>query len=297
MIGRLSLTVWILAASLHAGEESGSGKEPPRKENEPRQEGGEGTTTTDNLPPLEKLLELNSAAIFGGKVKLNGSLFEVVFDTDGEVQSGFEGNGIIDSKSQQMTGSNRNFIVQEKKDGVEKLIPGLAAVGMGEGHWVSRFPVKGKTWVEFGFRVPNLITQESSFRLRVNWEKGVGYETSFFQSIAFVAGGVPKTNVMTDIKEYRRAPSRWFPRKKESVKVEYGIREGSCVVRMNGKEMVSVPKVADKGGRVSIAYRKLLFTIDSMKISGELDRAWCEKRIAELQKEGKLKVAEGGEGK
>ena len=298
MIGRASamklpVAAGILAAGLLAAQENDKAKPAPEKEDAPARDADEGKTTTGDLPPLERLLQLNSAAIFGGKLKLDGDRFEVVFDADGAVKAGFDGKGIIDSKSEEMTGANRNFIIEEKKDGVEKLIPNLAAVGIGEGQWVSRFPVKSKTWVEFGFRVPNLITQESGFRLRVNWDKGVGYETSFFQSIAFVAGGAPKTSVMTDFKEYRRAPSRWFPRKKASVKIEYGIRDGDCVVLMNGKELVKVPKVADKGGRVSIAYRKLLFTIDSLKISGEIDRAWCEKRIEELKKEGKLKVAEG----
>lgn len=285
----------VLAVTLRAGNETPGGEKDAKaggSASGKADKGDDGTTTLAKLPPLEKLLELNSVAIFGGKVKVNGDKLEVIFDGDGLMKAGFEGKGIIDSKNEEMTGANRGFIIQEKKDGVEKLIPGLAALGMGEGTWVSRFPVAGGAWVEFGFRVPNLITQDSNFRLRVNWERNSGYETSFFQNIAYVAGGTPKTSIMTDLKEYRRAPSRWFPRKKESVKVEYGIREGNCVVLMNGKEMVSVPKVADKGGRVAIAYRKLVFTIDNFKISGQLDRAWCEKEIERLKKQGKLKVGD-----
>ena len=83
----------------------------------------------------------------------------------------------------------------------------------------------------------------------------------------------------------------WFQRQREPTKIEFGIRDGRCLVRMGGKEMVSVSKVADKGGKISFMYSKLLFTVDNLKISGKLDREWLKKRLDELKSKKKLKTA------
>ena len=227
------------------------------------------------------------------KIKLIGEDVEIVFDTAGQMKAGFEGKGIVDSKSPEMTGVRR-FIQIDYKDKVEVLVPGICAVGLGDGTWTSRFPIAGKPWVEFGMRVPNLIGPQSNIRVRVNWDKKTGYETSFFNSVSYVSGGLPKACQPTQLKEYQPPAYKWFPRKdkKSGLKVGFGVRDGKCSVSIGSKEVASLSKAFDKGGRVSITFSKLTFTLDNLKISGKLDRKWAESRIEELKKAGTLKLKE-----
>jgi hypothetical protein len=281
-------------------EEEGLGKDA--EEGSEKDAGKDGSEPSDEAPPFEKLLELNGPQIFGGTVKVDGENVEILFNADGQVKAAFEGKGIVDSKSPEMTGSNRRFIRKgDKKDGgqgkekgkeEEKLVPGLCAAGIGDGLWTSKFGFLGDAWIEMGFRVPNILTRQSSFLLRVNWDKGAGYETNFFQSIAYMSKGTPKGLIPNTLPEYKGHPEKWFPRKGDSVKVEFGIKGGQCVLRLKDQDVITLPKVADKGGKISLAFSKLVFTIDNMKISGKVDKAWCEKQLAELKKKGKLKVKE-----
>lgn len=293
LVFRITILLVLPAAWLCGEEKSGSKAAGESGKGEKESDKDKGKTSTElALPPFEKLLELNQKELFGGVLTLKGDSFEVLFNADGHVKSGFEGKGIIDSKSEEMKGSNRRFMhYGDQKDG-EKLLPGLAAVGLGEGQWVSKFSVAGNAWVQMGFRIPNLMNYQSSFKLYVNWKKGSGYETSFFQNISYVSGGMAKTTQTTTLPNYKKPACDWFVRKADPSKIEFGMRDGRCVVLMEGKEMVSVPKVVDKGGHVAFIYKKLAFTIDNLKISGKLDREWLKKRIDELKSQGKLKVKE-----
>ena len=269
------------------GEEEEEAAEPAKKDG-----GAKGTAVPRELP-FEKLVEINSRAIFGGKAKVRGEDVELTFSADGEVKAGFEGTGIIDSKSPEMTGSNRKFIRlkdKKNKDEEEQLLPGLCAAGVGEGAWVSRFTLAGSPWVQMTFRIPNLIGVQSAFKMRVNWNKGAGIETNFFQTVSTLSSGKPKATKTTSLPEYKGPPLDWFPRKGPGVKVEFGVRGGKAQVRLDGKEIASMAKVGDKGGKVALTYAKLLFTIQDLKVSGKLDRPWCEKRIEELKASGKLKT-------
>jgi hypothetical protein len=271
-------------------DEDAEAKKEPAKDGGPQ---GKGTSVGGKDIPLERLVELNARELFGGKTRVRGDEIEVTFSADGEMKAGFEGPGIIDSKSPEMKGANRRFIRLKAKKGdePEQLIPGLCAVGIENGAWVSRFPVAGNPWVQMSFRVPNLIGTQSSLKVRVNWNKGTGLETSFFQTVSTLLDNKPRATRTTTLKEYQGPPLDWFPRKGQGVKVEFGIRDGKAQVRMDGKEVVSMPKVVDRGGKVAVTYTKLLFTLQDLKVTGKLDRAWCEKRIAELKASNKLKTA------
>ena len=93
---------------------------------------------------------------------------------------------------------------------------------------------------------------------------------------------------MTRIKKYRRPPNDWFRRQGESVPIAFGIQDGSCTVEMAGKEIVSFPVKKDQGGHVSFGFNKLVFTLDNLVITGNMDREWCEKEIAKLRKSEEL---------
>jgi hypothetical protein len=282
-------------------EEEGEdeGEASAGKEADAGKDGEKGRTSVESKDgAFDRLVEANGPLIFGGKVKVLGDRFEVLFDGDGQVKAGFEGKGIHDSKSEDMKGANRKFIrLKDKKDKEEEqLIPGLTAIGIGEGTWLSRFPVAGEPWVEMGFRIPNLIGKESNVRIRVNWKKKTGYETNFFKSISYVSDGTVKGTNVTPIKEYQGTPNTWFPRKGKSVKVEFGVRDGRMISRIDARDVVMLQKPIDRGGHIGITFSKLLFTIDNLKVSGKLDRAWCEKEIEKLRAAGKLRTGAPGSG-
>jgi hypothetical protein len=271
-------------------KEAPAGKKEPAGKDAEKGAARKGRTVLKTGVPLERLIELNAAALFGsGKVKVGGGRVEVLLDKDGDLASSFEGSGLVDSRHEQMQGANRKFIQYgDQKDG-EKLLPGLAGIGMEKGIWVSRFPLAGDTKVTFQIRVPNLLTRLSSIKLRINWNGKTGYETNFFGSIAKVSNdsaGAPRWG--PDPKFKKPAPE-WFPRRGEPVPVEFGMEEGRCVVRFENKEVVAYPKLKDSGGKVVFIFNKVLFTVQSLKISGKLDLEWCRERLAELEKKGELR--------
>src|SRR6185503_20429554 len=91
-------------------------------------------------------------------------------------------------------------------------------------------------------------------------------------------------------KEFSGHPMKWFPRnRKEGIPVEF-VREGSkMTVSVDKKEVVTMEKLPEPtGGKVEFRFRKIVFTLQNLKISGKLDRPWCEKQLKELEKAGKL---------
>ena len=82
----------------------------------------------------------------------------------------FEGPGLMESTHKRMKGSNRKFIQYGDQKGGEKLLPDLAAVGVGQGMWVSRVSLAGETKVTFDIRLPNILTGVSSLSVILNWD-------------------------------------------------------------------------------------------------------------------------------
>jgi len=244
-----------------------------------------GKGPTEVFEPFDKILELNGAALFGGKITLKGERLEIVYDQQGQLPVGFEGAGILDTNSPTLSDSFKDMI---------KDIPGLVAFGLGRGMWTSRFPLAGEVWVEFGMRVPNLIGAKSYLGVRVNWNdrKRTGYETGFFQTISPVSGGRPRGKQRSPLKKYQVLPHRWFPRgEPTSLRVAFGMREGSLVAQIKSQDVVklSAKKVRDRGGKVAFVFNELTYTIDNLRIRGKVDRDWCQEQFAELKKAGKLK--------
>ena len=196
------------------------------------------------------------------------------------MKAGFTG-GVLDAESEVVVGSNRSFIV-----GGDDIYPGFTAIGLGEGAWVSRFPLKGNAQLEFGFRVPNLITQRSAFKAIIQWnpKKKSGLSTDFFNKISKISRGRDKGGRTTTIKNYQRTASYWFPRKNDPVKIVFGINEdGGCAVKMKKQEMVRINKIKDRSGHIAFMFTKLVFTLHDLVIRGDLDYKWCEKEIKRLR--------------
>lgn len=235
--------------------------------------------------PFDKIVELNGPAIFGGTVTLKGERLEILYNREGQFPVGFEGKDMWDTKSPTLS---------EAFKGMIKEVNGLVVFGLGKGVWTSRFPIAGDVWVEFGLGVPNLIGTQSHLSVRINWNKRKrqGWETSFFQTISYLSRGRPKGRQATKLKEYEGLPHRWFPRTGGSVPVAFGLRDGAMVSRIKSKDVVKVSakKVKDKGGKIAFVFSELTYTIGNLRIRGKVDREWCEEKLAELKKAGKLKV-------
>jgi hypothetical protein len=251
-----------------------------------------GKTTASGRPPFEKLLEWNGKQIFGGKVTVRGEdRFEVLFDAVGQMQGGFEGPGILDAESAGIQGANKKFIIKEK----DVIHPGLACAGISQPNgvwsiWTSRFPVARDVQVQFDFRLPGLVNSQSAFWARVNVDGKNYLETSFFQTAEKHAYGKTLAKRDTPLKDYASHPMKWFPRAKPTgLPIEFGVEGDRFKVLISKKEVVGLDKVGDVAkGKISFGFRKIVFTMQNLKVSGKLDRAWCEEQLAQLEKAGKL---------
>jgi len=265
------------------GEKSGAGSDPKRQEKGSKE-------AQPDRPPFEELLRLNAKALFGGNLKLEGESFEVSFNAAGHMAAGFQGQNIIDEKHPMGQGANRRFYAG--KD--EKPIENFACIGLSNAAamtaWISRFPVGGDTKIRFNFRIPNLLTLQSGFMVQLNKERSTWIEVDFFTVIKKYAGGNKIGEKPTGLKEYAGPASKWFPRKEVAgVPVEISTVGGKTVVTVLGKEVVSLDKTGDiSHGKVAFLFRKIVFTLQDLRISGKLDKAWCEEELKALEKAGKL---------
>ncbi|MGH9361784.1 MAG: hypothetical protein ACRD2T_07685, partial [Thermoanaerobaculia bacterium] len=124
-------------------------------------------------------------------------------------------------------------------------------------------------------------------------------ETDFFHRLEKSKGGKGVARRDTPLKEYTAHPMKWFPRNRKDgipIPVEMAVEGDRLRVSVEKKEIVALDKVSDVSqGRVAIGYRKIVFTMQNLKISGKLDRAWCEAEIAALREAGKLLTKPPGE--
>ncbi|MBI4601436.1 MAG: hypothetical protein HY721_05670, partial [Planctomycetes bacterium] len=252
----LAPAVCLLAAWGPQARSEEKERAPKAEKKEPKKGPGKGKTAVKSDVPIESLIEWNAAELFGnGKVTIRGEQVEVLCEKDGHVASAFEGTNIMDSRHEKMKGATRRFIQYgDQKDG-EKLLPGLAAIAMGEGTWTSRFRLAGETRVSFDMRIPNLLTEQSTMKIRIGWDGSAGYETTFFNSIAFIASGIPKGLIAASDPKHKRHAFHWFQRGAEPVPVEFGIEGGQAVARYSRKDLVTIPKAKDRGGKVQISFK------------------------------------------
>ena len=245
-------------------------------------------TKVKSQVPLEKLITLNAVELFGTeKVTLKEDCIEIIIDGAGHMAGASKGRNIYDSQHKKMVGSNRGFFTKD-----DTVIPGFCVLGKGKSVWTSRFPLAGETNLQFNFRIPNLLGRASDIRLRINSKKRGGYETTFFNSIAKVKKGKPSGRVVSSLKKYRGVPTRWFPRSAEKgVRVEFGIDKDGAFTKLGNEEIVRLKagrKFNDTGEEVVFSFKKILFTLQNLKISGLLDREWAASALAELEEKGKL---------
>lgn len=233
---------------------------------------------------LDRLIQANSLHLFGkGKVTIQDGTVEILLNKDGHLASAFRGKNIMDSTHPKLAGAERRFI----KDG-DSILPGLAGVAFGKGIWESRFRLAGKINVSFDIRMPGLVNSQSKPRVRILNKKGTGWETTFFNTISRVAGGKSKGKMLTKDPKYRKPGPKWFPRTGESIPISFGFDDDGLRVLFKKKELVRTKKAKPKGGKVVIQFSKIVFTVQNLKITGDLDRDWCKKRLRQLLKSGDL---------
>ncbi|MBN1443159.1 MAG: hypothetical protein JXA90_10640 [Planctomycetes bacterium] len=293
----------VLTAASRSPGASGGGSPPPEEAKSKPKTKSSRKGELQSLVELDDLIQYNAKALFGTEsVKIDGDRVTILLNKDGHLYGAFEGKNLMDSTHPDLTGANRRFVREARKDGGrggkrggppagkeedEKILPGLAGIALGAGSWISKFQLAGGIRVKFDMRVPNILTRQSSVTLITNYKGRPTLATPFFNAIV----KNPGSTYPTPIRDYRSHASNWFPRKGEAIPIDFGIDDEQCVVRFDGKDIVSCPVEPreDKGGRIAIQFNKVVFTLQNLEISGQLDRDWARKQLAELEAAGDLR--------
>ncbi len=261
---------------------------------------------------FEELFRLNSGKIFGGSVELKKLLKDkdevqvtIHYKEPGQFEKSFEGRGIFNPST--LKQANRNILKNPEGNGE---IKDLVAVGRGSGDWRSRFELKGDLNIDFNLHIPR-IQRGSQFVLYLHWSRGSFIHTSFFQSGYIMNGGRMKGKAVAP-KEYQASPSSWFDQN-AVIPVAISLKGGKCQVKLKlidtkeakgkggkrGKkeskekkkevELLSIEGAEDlPAGRIQFSFRNLAFVLSNLKISGTLERKWCEAAFDLLESKGQL---------
>jgi len=248
----------------------------------------------EERPPFEKLFDLNSEKVFGGKAKLEGDRVTIEFTKSGQFSRGFEGTGML--KLEDIKGLNRDII---DKAGQREGKPAVASNGE-QGEWQSRFELSGD--VSLSFKITVRPPQRSSqFVVWLNRGSKGALQSSFFQSAALVSGGKVKKTVAS--KEIQGTPDKWFdPR--TSFYADLSVKEKAFTVKaakqpkedkdkLEMKESTVLDDIGDaNSGRIVFSFKKLGFVLSNVKVSGKIDLEWVKKQLQELEDKGDLVLKE-----
>ena len=243
---------------------------------------------------LARLAELNSEALFGGKVKVKGDRFTLTFPGEGLFEKGF------DCRARRRAG-----VVSDpaaiKDEAVKKvLLHGadgkFSFVGLSSGTAISRFPLTDDYKISFKLRIPTLM-RGSKLVWYLNREKKDYLEVNFFRQAALVKKGRPRSRRLSPDPRFRQGPDKWFDRKSKGVPVEMSYKGGTLAVRMHagkGKdgmtEVVTLENVKELSeGKLALSFEKVSFLVTDFTIEGQLPRKWLEAAIESLKSAGRLK--------
>jgi hypothetical protein len=249
-------------------------------------------------PDLDRLLESNSSALFGGKASFK----------DGRVTLLYAGKGLFDRDFRAKTGKGGTGVFSDPKDIKNALVKaeltkeasGFSFVGLGVGRAISNFALAGDLKLSFKLKVPNLLPKA---KLVVRWNQRAPksyIQTSFFQKIIAVHKGRKRRAAATDSR-FTGPPLTWFDRKSKGVPVEVVFKDQRAAVfisRGEGEnpekvEVVSLDGIeSPSGGKISFYFANISFLISDLAIEGKYDRSWAEAAIEELRRAGKLRSPE-----
>jgi hypothetical protein len=261
---------------------------------------GTAPRAAEEEPALDRLLEINSAEVFGdGGIKVS---------TDLGVKIEFKGDGRFNKLFQSRSGGGRGFIskLEEAKaqaigqkllDKAEDVFSLIAIEG---GTATSRFELADDFTIKFLTKIPS---GAGTFMVLVNQQDGRNYiSTSFFQDILVLDGG-RKRRKPTSHKHFQSEPMSWFDKGSEKgVPVEIAYKEKKLSIFLETKldkkaeKAERVEVVSQEGiekpssGKVVLSFNKLSLLIGNLSIEGKLSRPWAEAAVAKLRKDGKLKL-------
>lgn len=272
----------------------------------------------ESRPGFEQLFRMNASNIFGGNVKLEKVLKDDVrltihYNKPGQIKTGFLVQGLIDPDS--LKKSNRKILENPEGGGEIKNL-----VVAGEGKLQSRFELKGDLAIHFDLRI-QMIQRGSQLAFALVQKKPRAMiQSSFFQAALFKAGSRTVARAMAPV-EYQKPPALWFDCK-ALVPVSISLKDDSFQVKLSmvknkgargkrgGKkkekdkekkeavELINLEGVKDfPGGLILISASRAPLVISDLKITGNVDRAWCEKEFDRLEKTGALVLEAKKEGK
>ena len=262
-----------------------------------------GLRAAEGEPSLERLLEINSAEVFGADGIEVGDGLRVKLD--------FKKDGLFNKLFQSRSGGGRGFISsrdeakvhstgQKLMDKADDVFSFIAIEG---GTAVSRFELADDFAIKFRAKIP-FVVPAGSLAVLVNQQDGRNFiQTSFFQDLLVVDGG-RKRRKPPSHRHFALEPARWFDRTAEKgMPVEILYRENKVSISIEAKldkkekdkadrvEVVSQDGIEKpSSGKVVFSFNKLSFLIGNLSIEGKLNRSWAEGEIARLRKDGKLKL-------
>ena len=248
-------------------------------------------------PSFDKLVELNSTAIFGGDLKRHKDRFTLTFPGEGHFERGFDCKGsrrgqIISNLKQVKNVAARKVLI----DGHKKGKPSLVALNGGSA--ISRFELADDYEIRFRMRAPNLDA-----RSQLVWylnRRGTRemVRSSFFRDI--VAG--KKNRTRTRNARFAASPGKWFDRGAEGMLVVMTCKAGKVsveigVTKMEKKkqvekleEVVSATVGGPSGGKIGFSFDRVSFMLSDFRVKGKFPRKGVEAEIARLKKAKKLRT-------
>jgi hypothetical protein len=264
----------------------------------PQEAGAQEAAATEKEPPFEKLLELNSEALFGAKIALKDGRFTLKLEGGGSFDRGFQQPG----RPRERQGF---FGVEDKIHPLmrEKLLKEAAGkfsfAGLVTGSALSNFDLQDDYKVSFKIRIPDLAPG-GRFSMTFNHDGRRGLvQTEFFQELLHLRRGSKKGAARTRDARFAGPPTKWFPTASKGVPVEIEFKNGRLAVRMTIKEKdkdeqveVVVLEGIDEptSGKLGFSFDKLSFLITDLSIEGKLPRQWVQQELDRLRQSGKLRT-------
>ena len=302
LIGTLVVSVQISGASeCRAGSTTTFPSGLPTALDEKEAGGGKEAGGAEK-PSFDELVKLNAEQLFGGKLSRKKDRFTVSFGP-GEFQKGFDyrGRNAIIS----VPGEVRNESL--KRTLLNGATGKFSFAGIGSSKATSKFELVDDFRISFLLRASKLASS-SRIVWTLNKSGRQGIQTNFFTDIR--VNGRRAKRARTSDKRFAGPPSRWFDRESKGVPVHLLYEKGVVTVRVGvpggGKEnqkadLVDVVRLegvtAPDSGKIGLAFDKVSFLVSDFSISGKFPRAWVEKKLAALEKSGKLRLPEVQKGK
>ncbi len=248
----------------------------------------------EDAPPLEKLIELNAAELFGGNVEVKEGRLIIRYPGAGLFAQGFavrsKGTGQIVSDQGAIKGvTMRNQLIK----GAEKQ---FSFAGLKSGSAESRFQLGDDFKITFGLKIPNLA-KNASLNFFFSRKGSREFIQSRFLADLYAVNKGKKRRARPTDRRYLGPAAAWFDTAAEAgVKYEIRLKDRNLTIaKFAGKEKETVVSLedlpGDLGGRIGFSFDRVTFMVRDFVVETSIPREWAETAIADLRRGGKLKLA------